>query len=94
MFDGDGNFQREIKINVPFDENAKPAIGNKPDLTNYLQTGGSFAPGAPWAICCWLSPRNFAVAIAAPNGPTALVGWKPRWRRSGAQARASEMLVS
>ena len=24
---------------------AKPAIGNKPDLTNYLQTGGTFAPG-------------------------------------------------
>ena len=34
------------------------------------------------------------VAMAAPNGPTALVGWKPRWRRSGAQARASAMLVS
>ena len=43
MFDGDGTFKREIKIDVPFDENAKPAIGNKPDLTNYLQTGGSFA---------------------------------------------------
>ena len=33
VFDGDGNFQREIKIDVPFDQNAKPAIGNKPDLT-------------------------------------------------------------
>ena len=31
VFDGDGNFQREIKIDVPFDENAQPAIGNKPE---------------------------------------------------------------
>ena len=30
VFDGDGNFQREIKIDVPFDPDAKPAIGNKP----------------------------------------------------------------
>ena len=41
VFDGDGNFLREMKIDVPFDENAKPAIGNKPDLTNYKQTGGT-----------------------------------------------------
>src|SRR5207302_3491967 len=37
VFDGDGNFQREIKINVPFDQNARPAIGDKPNLQNYLQ---------------------------------------------------------
>ena len=58
MFDGDGNFQREIKIDVPFDPDAKPAIGNKPDLTNYLQTGGTFAPGAPWALCITPGPNQ------------------------------------
>src|SRR5262245_4074463 len=58
VFDHDGNFQREIKINVPFDENAKPVIGNKPDLSTYLQTGGSFAPGAPWAICITPPPNQ------------------------------------
>jgi sugar lactone lactonase YvrE len=58
VFDGDGNFQREMKIEVPFDENAKPAIGNKPDLTNYKQTGGSFAPGAPWALCITPPPNQ------------------------------------
>ena len=26
-------------------------IGNKPDLSNYQQVGGTFAPGAPWALC-------------------------------------------
>ena len=39
-------------------------------------------------------PRSFATATAAPNGPTALVGWKPRWRRSGAQARARQIATS
>src|SRR3954447_19885192 len=58
VFDGDGTFKREIKIDVPFDENAKPAIGNKPDLTTYLQTGGSFAPGAPWALCITPGPNQ------------------------------------
>ena len=58
VFDGDGNFQREIKIDVPFDQNAKPAIGNKPNLQSYLQTGGSFAPGAPWALCITPPPNQ------------------------------------
>jgi 6-bladed beta-propeller len=58
VFDGDGNFRREMKIDVPFDPDAKPAIGNKPDLTNYLQAGGTFAPGAPWAICITPPPNQ------------------------------------
>jgi len=58
VFDGDGNVQREIKIDAPFDPNTLPAIGNKPDLTTYLQTGGSFAPGAPWALCITPPPNQ------------------------------------
>ena len=67
VFDGDGNFQREIKINVPFDENAKPAIGDKPNLTNYLQSGGSMTPGAPWAIC--ITPGPNQVLYSADSYP-------------------------
>ena len=67
VFDGDGNYKREIKINVPFDENARPAIGDKPNLTNYLQTGGSFAPGAPWAIC--ITPPPNQVLYSADSYP-------------------------
>lgn len=58
VFDGDGRFLREIKIDVPFDAGAAPAIGNRPDLTNYLQTGGSFTPGAPWAVCITPPPNQ------------------------------------
>ena len=69
VFDGDGNFLREIKIDVPFDENAKPAIGNKPDLTNYKQTGGSFAPGAPWALCITPAAEPGALQLGCLSGP-------------------------
>jgi hypothetical protein len=48
VFDGEGNFLRAITIDVPFDRNVRPAIGNKldPDATK-----GTFAPGAPWTVC-------------------------------------------
>ena len=58
VFDGEGTFLREIKIDVPFDADARPAIGNKPDLSTYLQTGGSMTPGAPWAICITPPPNQ------------------------------------
>ena len=51
VFDGDGNLLNTFKIDVPFNENTVPVIGNKPDLSNYQQVGGTFAPGAPWALC-------------------------------------------
>ena len=58
-FDSDGDFKREIKIDVPFDDkSARMAIGNKPDLSNYLKTGGTFTPGAPWALCITPPPQQ------------------------------------
>ena len=47
MFDSDGKFLRTIHIDIPPPPDAQPAIGNKPNLTNYLQTGGTMTPGAP-----------------------------------------------
>jgi len=67
VFDTEGKYLREIKIDVPFDENAKPAIGNKPDLANYLQAGGSMTPGAPWAIC--ITPPPNQVLYSADSYP-------------------------
>ena len=68
VFDGDGKFLREIKIDVPFDTNARPAIGNKPDLTNYLMTGGTFTPGAPWALCITPPPNQVLYSSDAYPG--------------------------
>ena len=49
VFDGDGAFLRQFTINAPVPPDAKPAIGNMPDEA--ALAAGTFAPGAPWAIC-------------------------------------------
>jgi len=60
VFDGDGTFLREIKIDVPYDENARPAIGKRPDLAKMEASGGplTFAPGAPWTVCITPGPNQ------------------------------------
>jgi hypothetical protein len=55
VFDGEGNFLRAITIDVPFDHNARPAIGAKPDPD---ATKGTFAPGAPWTLCITPGPNQ------------------------------------
>ncbi len=56
VFDGEGKFLRQIIIDVPYDPNARAAIGNKPKLP---MTGNqAMAPGAPWAICITPPPNQ------------------------------------
>jgi hypothetical protein len=56
VFDRAGTFLRQITIDVPADPNARPAIGNKPELP---MTGSqTMAPGAPWAICITPAPHQ------------------------------------
>ena len=57
VFDGDGNFQRMIKIDVPVKEDARPAIGNKPTLQSYQQVMTQ-APGSPWTLCITPPPNQ------------------------------------
>jgi hypothetical protein len=57
VFDSDGKFLRIMTIDVPFDENARPAIGNKPDLKTYQQVQ-TFVPGAPWTVCITPPPNQ------------------------------------
>src|ERR1700678_4071701 len=47
--DGDGNFLRQMVIDVPVPADAKPAIGAIPNEAQIA--GGTFAPGSPWTIC-------------------------------------------
>ena len=53
VFDGEGNFQREIRIDVPYDKSARTAIGAVPDVAKLEASGSPLtqAPGAPWALC-------------------------------------------
>ena len=65
VFNGDGEFLREITINVPFDyASAAPAIGKKPaaDAT------GTMSPGAPWAVCITPGPNQVLYASDAFPG--------------------------
>jgi NHL repeat len=57
VFDSEGKFLRIITVDVPFDENARPAIGNKPDLKTYQQVQ-TFVPGAPWTMCITPPPNQ------------------------------------
>jgi hypothetical protein len=65
VFDGNGKFLRQIRIDVPFDyAKAAPAIGKKPaaDAT------GTMSPGAPWAICITQGPHQVLYASDAFPG--------------------------
>jgi DNA-binding beta-propeller fold protein YncE len=68
VFDGDGNVLKIIGIEVPFDADAVPVIGDKPNLATYRQTGGPFVPGAPWAICITPPPNEYLYAADAYPG--------------------------
>jgi NHL repeat len=56
VFDTAGKFLRQITIDVPFDPNARAAIGSKPQLP--LAGAQNMAPGAPWAICITPPPHQ------------------------------------
>jgi hypothetical protein len=70
VFDGDGALVRQIRIDVPYDPAARPAIGNRPDLAKLEASGGALtmAPGAPWALCITSGPNQVLFASDAYPG--------------------------
>ena len=66
VFDSEGKFLRQIVIDVPFDANASPAIGNKPVLP--IKGSQTMAPGAPWAICITPPPNQVLFSSDAYPG--------------------------
>ena len=66
VFDTQGKFLREIKIDVAFDPNASPAIGNKPVLP--IKGSQTMAPGSPWAICITPPPNQVLFSSDAYPG--------------------------
>src|SRR6476620_1214951 len=70
VFDGEGNVQRAIKIDVPFDPRIQPAIGAVPDVAKLEAAGSPLtqAPGAPWALCITPGPRQVLYASDAYPG--------------------------
>jgi DNA-binding beta-propeller fold protein YncE len=70
VFDGTGNFVRQIVIDVPVPANARMAIGNKPkpDATPSYGTPKTLAPGSPWAICITPPPHQVLYSADAYPG--------------------------
>ena len=70
VFDTDGNFLRQITIDVPYDAKARPAIGNMPDLAKIEASGGAktLMPGSPWALCITPGPNQVLYASDAYPG--------------------------
>ena len=56
VFDGEGNFLRQMTIDVLVPADAKPAIGNIPSEVQLA--GGTFVPGSPWTICITPGPNQ------------------------------------
>jgi DNA-binding beta-propeller fold protein YncE len=52
VFDREGQFLRQITIDVPAPADARPAIGAKPTANT-----GTMAPGAPWTLCITPGPN-------------------------------------
>src|SRR5207244_5859011 len=63
VFDPDGTFLREIKINVPIPPDAHPWMGNQPSVE-----GAAAQNGAPWAICITPGPTQYLYSSDAFPG--------------------------
>jgi DNA-binding beta-propeller fold protein YncE len=83
VFDRNGKYLREIRINVPYDHNIHPWLGNTPQKNHRRDqlgdvTGsdkGTHPPfnrlmqnGAPWAICITPGPKQVLFAADAYPG--------------------------
>jgi DNA-binding beta-propeller fold protein YncE len=68
VFDTKGVLQRIITIDVPYDPDAKPAIGNKPNLPPPQGAPQTMAPGSPWAICITPGPDQVLYSADAYPG--------------------------
>ena len=63
VFDSEGKFIRQIKMEVPVPADARPAIGNKPTATV-----GTQSPGAPWTVCITPGPTQYIYTSDAYPG--------------------------
>ena len=70
VFDGDGKFLRMFTIDVPYDQGARPAIGNVPNLAKIEASGGAktMMPGSPWTVCITPGPNQVLYASDAFPG--------------------------
>jgi hypothetical protein len=66
VFDSNGTFLRQMKINLPVPPGAHTAIGPTPADPQSVR--GTMGPGAPWAICITPGPTQYLYASDAFPG--------------------------
>ncbi len=66
VFDAEGKFLRQITIDVPFDPNARPAIGPTPSQAT--SANGTMKAGSPWALCITPGPHQVLFSSDAYPG--------------------------
>jgi DNA-binding beta-propeller fold protein YncE len=66
VFDVEGKFLRQITIDVPFDPNARPAIGPVPSQAT--SANGTMKAGSPWALCITPPPHQVLFSSDAYPG--------------------------
>jgi hypothetical protein len=66
VFDSNGGFLREMKINVPVPADAQPWMGNKPPQGEGQP--GTMQAGAPWTVCITPGPTQYLYASDAFPG--------------------------
>jgi hypothetical protein len=72
VFDSDGNFERQIVIDVPVPPGARPAIGAVPNEA--MIAGGTFAPGSPWTICITPGPNQVLYKLSLDGKVLGMLG--------------------
>jgi len=73
VFDGEGKFLREMRINVPYDHTIRPWMGNMPsDIPASSEAPAplnkTMTNGSPWAICITPGPHQLIYAADAYPG--------------------------
>jgi hypothetical protein len=69
VYDKEGKYLREIKINVPFDYDKEvAAIGPKPKLGGTDMFARQLGPGSPWSVCITPPPNQVLYASDAFPG--------------------------
>ena len=64
VFDHDGKFLREMKIDVPAPADAQPWMGARPGP----ETAATMQPGSPWALCITPGPTQYLYSSDAFPG--------------------------
>jgi hypothetical protein len=68
VFDPDGTFLREIKINVPVPPVVHMWMGNPPNPSTPGRGNATMASGAPWAVCISPGPTQYLYSSDAYPG--------------------------